>query len=463
MKKLTQEEWIEKARETHKDKYDYSLVKYINSKTKVEIICPVHGSFWQKPCDHANQRQGCPKCPQGNRLTREKFIERAEKIYSGYDYSLVPQEVNSTTTRYRIICPLHGEFATDYNHFLSRKQGCPVCGKSRAISAKVSIHDYDGKDLNEEYRKLVSAGLDRVRKAGERYELHHIVPVSLGGSDDKDNLALLTVEEHFRAHYLLWKMTDTPEMTSAFWCMLNTTKGDKITPELFAETREAYYSKRKNTRTRPVYCLELDKVFSSQKDACRAIGVPAEKSCQISAACAKGHPCFIWKDKLRYHWCWVEGISEMTAKREELLEAEKNRLEIIGRKISAAKKGKPSKNRGKCFLSEEAKKRIGDASRGRESFWKGKHLPEETKRKLREAALGRESAFKGKHHTESTKRLLSARRSQKVQCVESGRIYPSLKAAVSDVSTGNTTNSSSLKKAAKAGTVAYGFHWKLIL
>ena len=46
-KKTTTEEFIERARKVHGDKYDYSKVEYINSRTKVCIICPEHGEFWK--------------------------------------------------------------------------------------------------------------------------------------------------------------------------------------------------------------------------------------------------------------------------------------------------------------------------------------------------------------------------------------------------------------------------------
>ena len=51
-RKLTQEEFIKRAREVHGDKYDYSKVEYINANSKVCIICPEHGEFWQKPANH---------------------------------------------------------------------------------------------------------------------------------------------------------------------------------------------------------------------------------------------------------------------------------------------------------------------------------------------------------------------------------------------------------------------------
>lgn len=62
MRKLTTEEFIKKAKAIHGDKYDYSKVEYVNKRTKVCIICPKHGEFWQLPNNHIRQKQGCPKC-----------------------------------------------------------------------------------------------------------------------------------------------------------------------------------------------------------------------------------------------------------------------------------------------------------------------------------------------------------------------------------------------------------------
>lgn len=61
MTKLTTEEFIKKAQAVHGDKYDYSKVEYVNSTTKVCIICPIHGEFWQKPGSHM-KGHGCAKC-----------------------------------------------------------------------------------------------------------------------------------------------------------------------------------------------------------------------------------------------------------------------------------------------------------------------------------------------------------------------------------------------------------------
>ena len=58
---LTTEEFIQRANEIHNNKYDYSKVEYVNANTKVCIICPIHGEFWQVPSSHLNGR-GCKEC-----------------------------------------------------------------------------------------------------------------------------------------------------------------------------------------------------------------------------------------------------------------------------------------------------------------------------------------------------------------------------------------------------------------
>jgi very-short-patch-repair endonuclease len=54
--------FINKAREIHGDKYDYSKSIYVKNNIKIEIICKKHGSFFQKPNDHITNKQNCPKC-----------------------------------------------------------------------------------------------------------------------------------------------------------------------------------------------------------------------------------------------------------------------------------------------------------------------------------------------------------------------------------------------------------------
>ena len=130
--KLTTDEFIKKAREIHGDKYDYSKVEYKNYDTKVCIICPKHGEFWQIPRYHLNGK-GCPKCAGNIRLTTEEFIRRAKEVHGDkYDYSKV-EYVNSQT-KVCIICPEHGEFWTFPNNHL--KCECPKCVRNKQADSK---------------------------------------------------------------------------------------------------------------------------------------------------------------------------------------------------------------------------------------------------------------------------------------------------------------------------------------
>jgi hypothetical protein len=60
-RKSTTEKFIQKAVKVHGDKFDYSKVRYVRNKEKVEIICPKHGVFQQSPDNHLMGR-GCPEC-----------------------------------------------------------------------------------------------------------------------------------------------------------------------------------------------------------------------------------------------------------------------------------------------------------------------------------------------------------------------------------------------------------------
>ena len=68
----TKEQFIKESISIHGNKYDYSKVEYINNQTKVCIICPKHGEFWQAPYHHLN-KHGCPYCK--NSILEEE-IER---------------------------------------------------------------------------------------------------------------------------------------------------------------------------------------------------------------------------------------------------------------------------------------------------------------------------------------------------------------------------------------------------
>ena len=124
MRKLTTEEFIEKAKAKHGDKYYYSKVDYVDSKTKVIIICKEHGEFKQKPRNHLHG-QGCSECVGNKKSNTEKFIKDAKKIHGDkFNYSKV--EYTNNITEIIIICPKHGKFPRTPNSHLAG-HGCPKC------------------------------------------------------------------------------------------------------------------------------------------------------------------------------------------------------------------------------------------------------------------------------------------------------------------------------------------------
>ena len=129
MSRMSQDEVLKRFITVHGSKYDYSKVNYKNANTKVEIVCNIHGSFWQTPSKHYGRKQGCPACAGGRkRMTNANFIDRSSIIHNNkYDYSLV---TNAKSRNYvKIICPVHGVFTQRCDTHLEGK-GCSKCGKS---------------------------------------------------------------------------------------------------------------------------------------------------------------------------------------------------------------------------------------------------------------------------------------------------------------------------------------------
>lgn len=125
--KKTQEQVINEFLAIHGDKYDYSKVIYKGALNPIEIICPIHGSFWQTASKHLCGNC-CPKC-RGKRNT-EEFIEEARQVHGDkYDYSI--SKYTKAADPIDIICPLHGKFTscTAISHL--KGVGCPVCGHLR--------------------------------------------------------------------------------------------------------------------------------------------------------------------------------------------------------------------------------------------------------------------------------------------------------------------------------------------
>ena len=124
---MNTEYFIEKANKIHSNKYDYSKVVYVDNISKVKIICPKHGEFEQKPNYHLGG-SGCSYCC-GHKCNKDVFIEKAKKIHGNkYDYS--NSIYISNRSKIEIICPIHGSFIQKTsNHLVG--SGCPICKSSK--------------------------------------------------------------------------------------------------------------------------------------------------------------------------------------------------------------------------------------------------------------------------------------------------------------------------------------------
>jgi Zn finger protein HypA/HybF involved in hydrogenase expression len=130
-RRLSNEEILQKFREVHGDRYDYSRVEYTGRMDNVTIVCEKHGPFEQAPNNHL-AGQNCPVCgriilSEKSKLNPEQVLERFEKVHGNtYDYSRV--EYTGTQNNVTIVCEKHGPFEQAPNSHLAGS-GCPVCGR----------------------------------------------------------------------------------------------------------------------------------------------------------------------------------------------------------------------------------------------------------------------------------------------------------------------------------------------
>ena len=127
---ITTEEFKEKARKIHGDKYDYSTVIYKSSIEPVFIKCKEHGIFKQSPSNHLAGK-GCRKCskiPSKSKLDEylSKFILKSNiKHENKYSYIHV-KKYKDAKTKVPIECKKHGIFLQSPDNHM-RGRGCPKC------------------------------------------------------------------------------------------------------------------------------------------------------------------------------------------------------------------------------------------------------------------------------------------------------------------------------------------------
>ena len=125
---IDKDTFIKESNKIHKNKYDYSLVDYKNTKTKVKIICPEHGIFEQQPSNHLFGK-GCGRCGGTKKLNHDLFLSKSNGVHNyKYDYSLV--NFINVKTKVKIKCTIHNIiFEQTPNHHM-KGVGCPICNES---------------------------------------------------------------------------------------------------------------------------------------------------------------------------------------------------------------------------------------------------------------------------------------------------------------------------------------------
>lgn len=243
--KQTKESFIEKANKVYNNKYNYSNIKWVNNTTRIEIICPEHGSFFQTPKSHLSGH-ACIKCFYDSiKLTTEDFIKKSNEVHNfKYDYS--ESVYVSTKKPIKIICKVHGAFYQRANTHLNGSE-CPLCSlnqkrkdTSTFIEDAIKIHgnryDYSKTNYTNAYSKIeiickkhgsffqlpathltgsgcpvcrMSHGEINIIKFFEKYGISYESQKAFNGLKDKNNLLFdfyvpskkLLIEFNGRQHY----------------------------------------------------------------------------------------------------------------------------------------------------------------------------------------------------------------------------------------------------------------------
>lgn len=125
------------------DSYDYSFVHWKNSKTKIHLICKIHGDCFIETNSILHSYAGCKKCgyiklSKIKSSDTEQFIKTSNIVHN-YFYDYKDSIYDKSFKEITIICPIHGKFKQKANHHL-QGHGCKKCAsiKVSGINSKNS-------------------------------------------------------------------------------------------------------------------------------------------------------------------------------------------------------------------------------------------------------------------------------------------------------------------------------------
>ena len=243
------------------------------------------------------------------------------------------------------------------------------------------IHNWGNYfDIGSEYWKKV----ERIYEENESFpkkvvkdrNLHHKFPRSFSKKDgaeidnDDDNLVSISLADHFRVHYYLWK------------CAKKGYRGMMAKAFVFMRKKAVAYATDET----------IEQLAKDYEEAMKEASEQHSKTMKGRRHSEEHKKKISEAEKGRRH-------SEDTKKKISEARKGKPKSEETKKKMSAAKKGKTSPNKGK-HPSEEARKKMSEAHKGKTSPNKGKHFSEEHKKKISEAK-------KGKHPSEEARKKMS--------------------------------------------------------
>jgi len=133
-RKLTIDEIRKRCYDIHSDKYIIPDQDYVDSFTKIKIICKEHGEFYMES-RHLLSGHGCKKCVGCEKLTIDDVRKRCYETHG--DNIMIPdQEYINAKTKIKIICKYHlnNNLLTTTNNLLNHKRGCPICSKRQKLN-----------------------------------------------------------------------------------------------------------------------------------------------------------------------------------------------------------------------------------------------------------------------------------------------------------------------------------------
>ena len=132
------EDFIQRAKSIHGDRFDYSPTQYTKLKEKVIIICPDHGEFSTYPNTHLGSKggTGCKECALATRrMSPEEYVQKAKEIHGDkFDYSQT--RFTKMADQITVLCKEHGEFTQNAQNHLRGMNGCSECNGQSVISVQ---------------------------------------------------------------------------------------------------------------------------------------------------------------------------------------------------------------------------------------------------------------------------------------------------------------------------------------